>query len=98
MATVEQLAHALAEVRQQLGEARRLATEAQRAGVQTTMTSRGQVDPRVMNRCPTFSGRDTERSEFSFTFDSVAAMANLEAAMEKCVLWIGRETVGRAHS
>ena len=50
MATVEQLAQALAEVRQQLGEAQRLAQEAQ-------------VDPREMNKCPTFSGRDTEWSE-----------------------------------
>ena len=78
MATVDQLAHALAEVRQQLGEVPRLATEAQRAGVQTTVTSTGQVDPRVMNKCPTFSGRDTEWSEGSFIFESVAAMANLE--------------------
>ena len=52
MATVEPLAQALAEVRQQLGEAQRLATEAQRAAVPTT-TLVGQVDPRVMNRSPT---------------------------------------------
>ena len=82
MATVKQLAHALAEVRQQLGEFPRLATEAQRAGVQTTMTSTGQVDPRVMNKCPTLSGRDTEWSERSFIVESVAAMANLEPTME----------------
>ena len=35
-----------------------------------------------MNKCPTFSGRDTEWSERSFIFESVAAMANLEPAME----------------
>ena len=34
------------------------------------------------NKCPTFSGRDTEWSEWSFIFESVAAMANLEPAME----------------
>ena len=79
MATVEQLAQALAEVRQQLGESQRLAMGAQRAGVQ--LTSTGQVDPRVMNKCPTFSGRDTELGERSFIFESVAAAANLEPAM-----------------
>ena len=64
MATVEQLAQALTEVREQLGEAQRLAQEAQRAGVQASMqasmatvASAGQVDPRVMNKCPTFSGQ-----------------------------------------
>ena len=82
MATVEQLAQALTEVRQQLGEAQRLAQETQRAGVQASMASTGQVDPRVMNKCPTFSGRDTEWSEWSFIFESVAAMANLEPVME----------------
>ena len=92
--TVEPLAQAPAEVRQQLGEAQRLAPDAQRAGVPTTMTSAGQVDPRVMSKCPTFSCRDTEWSEWSFIFESVAAMANLE----RCVLWVGRETVCRAHS
>ena len=81
MATVEQLAQALAEVRQQFGEAQRLASEAQRAAVPTT-TPGGQVDPRVMNKCPSFSGRDTEWSEWSFIFESVAAMASLESAME----------------
>ena len=40
------------------------------------------MDPRVMNKCPTFSGRDTEWSEWSLIFESVAAMANLEPAME----------------
>ena len=68
-------------VRQQLGEAQRLAVEAQRAGV-PTMTSTGQMNPRVMKKCPTFSGRDTEWSEWSFIFESVAAMTNLESAME----------------
>ena len=82
MAMLEQLAQALAEVRQELREAQRLTTEAKRAGVQTTMTSTGQVDPRVMDKCPTFSGRDTEWSEWSFIFESLAAMANLEPAME----------------
>ena len=46
------------------------------------MSSAGQVDPRVMNECPTFSGRDTEWSEWSFIFESVAAMASLEPVME----------------
>ena len=73
---------ALAEPRQLLGEAQRQAAESQRAGVPTTMTSTGQVDPRVMNKCPTFSGRDTEWSEWSFIIESMAAMANLELAME----------------
>ena len=82
MATVEQLAQALAEVRQQLGEAHRLAMEAQRSGVQSSTTSTGHVDPRVMNTWSTFSGRDTEWSEWSFIFESVAAMANLEPSME----------------
>ena len=40
------------------------------------------MDPRVMNKCPYFSGRDTEWSERSFIFESVVAMANLEPAME----------------
>ena len=82
MATAEQLAQALTEVRQHLAEAQRLAMETQRAGSQTTAASMGQLDPSVMNKCPTFSGRDTERSEWSFIFESVAAMANLEPAME----------------
>ena len=82
MAMVEQLAQALTEVRQQLGEAQRLAQEAQRAGVQASVASTRQVDPRVMNKCPTFSGRDTEWSEWSFIYESVAAMANLEPVME----------------
>ena len=68
-------------------EAQRLATEAQRAGVPMTMTSTGQVDPPMMNSCPTFSGRDTEWSEWSFIFESVAAMANLEPAMEGSLGW-----------
>ena len=46
------------------------------------MSSAGQVNPRVMNKCPTFSGRDTEWSEWSFIFESVAAMSNLEPVME----------------
>ena len=77
MATVEQLTQALAAVHRQHGEVQRLAAEAQRAGVPMT----GQVDPRVMNKCPTFSGRDTW-SEWSFIFESVAAMANFEPVME----------------
>ena len=81
MAAVKQLAQALAEVRQQLAEAQRLGSEAQRLAVPAT-TSGGQVEPRVLNKCPTFSGRDTEWSEWSFIFESVAAMANLEPAME----------------
>ena len=93
MAAVEQLAQALAEVRQQLEEAQRLATEAQRAGVRTTMTSTGQVDPRVMNKCSTFSGRNTEWSEWSFIFESVAAMANLEPAMEGAFSGLAEKTL-----
>ena len=46
MVTVEELAQALVEVRQQFGEAQRLATEAQRGGIQATVTSMRQVDPR----------------------------------------------------
>ena len=46
------------------------------------MTSTGQMDPRVLGKCPTFSGRDTVWSEWSFIFESVAAMANLQSAME----------------
>ena len=33
------------------------------------MTSTGQVDPRVMNKCPTFSRRGTEWSEWTFIFE-----------------------------
>ena len=66
----EQLWKALAELRLKLGEAQRLATEAKRAGVQTT---------RVLNKRPIFSERDR-------TSDG------------RCILWIGRETVCRAHS
>ena len=46
------------------------------------MTPTEQVDPRVTNKCPTFSGRDTEWSKWSFIFESVGAVANLEPAME----------------
>ena len=56
--------------------------EVQRSGTQTTAASTGQADPRVMNKCPTFSGRDTERRKWSFILESVAAMANFEPAME----------------
>ena len=69
-------------MREQHGEAQRLATEAQRAGIETTMPSTRQVDPRVTNKCPTFSGRDTEWREWSFIFESAAAVANLAPAME----------------
>ena len=47
-----------------------------------SVASAGQVGPSMMNKCPTFSGRDTEWSEWSFIFDSVAAVANLEKVME----------------
>ena len=67
---------ALTEVRQQLAEAQRLTVEAQRAESQTTVTSKGQVDPRVINKWPTFSERDPEWSEWSFNFEFVAGMAN----------------------
>ena len=96
---MEQLSQALAEVRQQLGEAQRLATEAQRAGVRTAMTSTGSSesarDEQVSNL---LRSRHTEWSEWFFTFESVAAMANLEPADGRCIHWIGRETVCRAHS
>ena len=82
IATTEQLAQALSEVRQELEEAQRLTVEAQRAGSQSTAASSGQVDPRVMNKCPIFSGRDTEWGEWSFIFESLAGMANLKPAME----------------
>ena len=55
------------------------------------MTCTRQVDPRVMNKCPTFSGRDTEWSERSFIFESVAAMANLEPAMEGAFTGLAEE-------
>ena len=61
-------------------------------------TSTGQVDPRVMNKCPTFSGRDTEWSEWSFIFESVAAMANLKPAMEGVFAGLAEKTVCRAHT
>ena len=77
-AAAEPLAQALTDVRQHLAEDQRLTTEAQRARSQTTAATTGQVDPRVMNKCPTLSGRDTEWSEWSFIFESVAGMANLE--------------------
>ena len=35
-----------------------------------------------MNKCPIFSGRDTEWSEWSFIFESLAGKAILEPAME----------------
>ena len=47
MATVEQLAQALAEVRQQLGEAQKLATDAQRAGAPMTGASGSARDEQV---------------------------------------------------
>ena len=40
------------------------------------------MDPRMMNKCPTLSGRDTEWSEWSFIFESLAVIANLEPAMQ----------------
>ena len=46
-----------------------------------------------MNKCPTFSGRDTEWSEWSFLVESVAAMANLEPVMEVAPDAAGRHTV-----
>ena len=55
------------------------------------MTSTGQVDPRVMNKCPTFSGRDTELSEWSFIFESAAAMANFELAMEGALIGVAEK-------
>ena len=47
MATTEQLAQALSEVRQRFAEVRRLTMEAQRARSQPTAASSGQVDPRI---------------------------------------------------
>ena len=61
-------------------------------GVQTTMTSTKRLDPRVMNKCPTFSSRDTEWSEWSFIFESAAGISD-----GRRIHWIGRETARRAH-
>ena len=44
-----------------------------------------------MKKCPTFSGRDTEWSERSFIFDSVAATANLEPAVERAFTGLAEE-------
>ena len=49
-----------------------------------------------MNKCPTFSRRDTEWGEWSFIFESVAAMANLEPAMEGSTGSAGRPFAGPA--
>ena len=98
MATAEQLVQAPTTVRQQLAEAQRLAVEGQRAGSQNTAASTGQVDPRVMNKCPTSSGRDTEWREWSFVFESVAAVANLEPSMEGAVTGLAEKPFCRAHS
>ena len=51
-----------------------------------------------MNKCPTFSGRDTEWRERSFIFESVAAMANLEPVSESAFTGLAEKTVCRAHS
>ena len=79
MATVEQLAWALAEVHQQLRDWQR----------------KPSVHPRVMNKCPTFSGRDTEWSEWSFIFESVAAKANLEPAIGSACIGLAEKPLPR---
>ena len=62
MATAEQLAQPLSEVRQQLAEAQRLTMEAQRAGSQKYSGILGQVDPRTSDgRCLQRSGRENRR-------------------------------------
>ena len=66
--------------------------------VPTSMTSTGQVDPRVMNKCPTFSKRDTEWTEWYFIFEFVAAMANLKPAMEGAFSGLALKPFSRAHS
>ena len=53
-----------------------------RRGAEADNGSPASIDPRVMNKCPIFSGRDTEWSEWSFIFECVAGMANLEPAMK----------------
>ena len=46
----------------------------------------------VMNKCPKFSERDTEWSEWSF-FESVAGMANVEPVMEGAFNGLAEKTV-----
>ena len=82
MATLEQLAQALTEVCHSSKKLRDWQQKPSEQVFRAAMTSTGQVDPRVMNKCPTFSSRDTEWSERSFILESVAAMANLKPVME----------------
>ena len=70
MATLEQLAQALQEVRQQLGEERqaRLAAEQRAAGAGRAEPAQAggrldggneqHIDPQVLNKCPIFSGKE----------------------------------------
>eukprot|EP00959_Pyramimonas_sp_CCMP1952_P320828 6713889-Pyramimonas_sp.AAC.1 len=92
MATLEQLAQALQEVRQQLdGErAARLAAEQTAGGAgagpqRGTRIDGGQeqhIDPRVLNKCPIFNGKDEAWQEWSFIFQSVCGMADLEDTLD----------------
>ncbi|CAK0896486.1 unnamed protein product, partial [Prorocentrum cordatum] len=86
MATLEQLAQAFQEVRQQLnGErAARLAAEHTAGGAgagpqRGTRIDGGQeqhIDPRVLNKWPIFNGRDEAWQEWSFIIESVCGMAD----------------------
>ena len=67
MATLEQMAAALAEMRAQLDEERnrRLASEAGgKGGKGRGDEQAGAVDPRMLNKCPTFSGKDEAWQEW----------------------------------
>ena len=86
VATLEHLAQALAEVRHQLDQERaaRLAAERQAAGAGGAGGAAGaaqrggridggneqHIDPRVLNKCPAFSGYDKHLQELSFIFES----------------------------
>ena len=90
MATVEQLAQALAEARQHLGESQRLATEAQRAGVQMTTTSTGQVDPRD-EQVPNLL-RSRHRVERMVPHLRVCGSRGESRSSDgRCIHWIGRD-------
>ena len=75
MATIEQLAQALQEMRQQLDaeRAQRVAAEQGRPGSPRRRDDGGReqhIDPRVLNKCPAFSGYDKHLQELSFIFES----------------------------
>ena len=83
MADAEQMAAAVAEMRARLDEerGRRLAAKAGGKG-----KGRGDeasaIDLEVLNKCPTFSGRDEAWQEWSSIFESVCGMAGLEDALD----------------